>query len=271
MSGPIHDSTAQLSASLERQISAIPGFRWASEAELECSYAAYSSGNPEALCAEWARVAQPTRAQVDGFMGVAYARAGLAPRLLNATIFLDSVRAALRAGERMRAGLRPRVREMLETEFPYCQRRHEHVPSGSPASFEFPPLFAEFLSADDLDQVRARWQLVVCLNEVQQGCYTRFAARHLRLPELERHADREDALARNYLAHWSPRCTRALWRDTIHVLDALNAASFTFAREVLFPRAVGPRGWLDRRARAQRWELFVAGLDTPQWLLPRSC
>ena len=60
-------------------------------------------------------------------MGFAYARSSMAPRLLNATIFLDSVRAALRAGEQLRSTLAPRLEEVLATEFPYLERRHMHV------------------------------------------------------------------------------------------------------------------------------------------------
>ena len=264
----VYEASERFATSLPRELEAMPYFRWASDEECERSYAAYQRGNISELCREWAAVAQPTRAEMPGILRIGYAHTQSAPRLLNASIFLDSVRAALRAGEQMRAGLEPRLRAVLEREFPYLEHRHEHVPAGSSVPFEFPGVFANFLRAPDLDDSRARWQLAVGLNEVQQSTYTRYAAEHLGLPELVRHAQREEALAHNYFAHWSPRCTPQLWRETILVLDALNAASFGLVCEVLLPRLLGPRGWFSRQERAARWDSFVAGLDEPQWLMP---
>ena len=95
----------------------------------------------------------------------------------------------------------------------------------------FPDVFRDFLDLDDPDEVAARWQLVVCANEMQQAAYTRWTARAYRLPELLGHAAREEAMLANYMAHWTPACDQALWRQTIWVLDALNAAIFAWVTD----------------------------------------
>ena len=197
-------------------------------------------------------------------MAWAYAHAGKGPRMVNALVFLDSLRATLAAGERFRGRLSPSVHGIIHTEFPYLERRHEHVPAGDTPRFEFPDLFRDYIEWGDLDDTRARWQLAVSVNEVQQATYSDFAARLFRLPELHRHAERERELACNYLGHAAPRCTLDLWRETIHVLDALNAATFAFVCTKLLPRAMARAIGRDRRAQ---WRSFVANLDTPQHLL----
>ncbi|MFO7561789.1 MAG: hypothetical protein R6X02_04045 [Enhygromyxa sp.] len=267
MSGSrVHESVPDLERLLAR-LRRIPCFRVATDEEVERSFAAYQSGDFGRLCEVWAEVTQPTRAALPIGLRTAYAHAGKAPRMVNASVFLVSVRAVLRAGERFREDLSPAVREALHSEFPWLERRHEHIPAGYTPKFEFPRVFAEFVEHGDLDDSRARWQLAVGLNEVQQTCYSRFAAGLFRLPELRRHAARERELAINYFGHWAPRCTKELWRETLWVLDALNAATFELVLGLLVP-AFAPIGPLGVRARRAQWEAFVRALDTPQWLEP---
>jgi hypothetical protein len=267
----VFDASPDLESRLLPTLRAMPYFREATATEIERSFAAYERGDIEDLCRVWAEIAEPTRAELPAAMRWAYARAGLAPRLLNASVFLDSLRAVLGAGERFRARLSAKVQVALRCEFPYLERRHEHVPAGERPAFEFPAVFASHIECAErgsLDDSRARWQLAVGLNEVQQCSYSDFAAQLFRLPELRRHAARERELACNYFGHWSPRCTLELWRETIHVLDALNAATFEFVCTRLLPRAMAPTRAVGSRARRAQWREFVANLDTPQWLLP---
>jgi hypothetical protein len=265
----VFEAQPDLDTRLLPQLRAQPYFREASRAEIEGSFAAYVAGDPDALCRTWAEIAEPTRASMPAAFAWAYAHAGKAPRLVNATVFLDSLRATLAAGERFRGRLSPAVNDVVHTEFPYLERRHEHVPRDETATraaahFEFPDVFREYVESGDLDDARARWQLAVCLNEVQQACYSDFAAQLFRLPELHRHAERERELACNYLGHAAPRCTRDLWRETIYVLDALNAATFEFVCSELLPGSMAHV--ISGRRRAE-WRTFVANLDTPQQLL----
>ncbi|KIG15511.1 hypothetical protein DB30_05534 [Enhygromyxa salina] len=265
------EAIPDLDTRLVPQLRAMAYFREATPAEVERSFAAYEQGDPEQLCRVWAEVADPTRAALPPAMRFAYARAGLGPRLLNASVFLDSLRAVLEAGERFRGRLRGEVQAVLRSEFPYLERRHEHIPRGHDLSearaFEFPEVFASYVEHGSLDDSRARWQLAVGLNEVQQCSYSEFAAQLFRLPELRRHAARERELACNYFGHWAPRCTLELWRETILVLDALNAATFELVCTQLLPRAMAPSRLFDARSRRAQWREFVAKLDTPQWLL----
>jgi hypothetical protein len=258
------ESRPDLDATILPQLRALPYFREATRAEIDASFAAYVAGDPDELCRTWVHIAEPTRASMPAAFAWAYAHAGKAPRLINATVFLDSLCATLAAGERFRARLSPAVHHVMHAEFPWLEHRHEHVPRADTPSFEFPEVFREYIEWGDLDDSRARWQLAVCLNEVQQACYSDFAAQLFRLPELHRHAARERELARNYLGHAAPRCTIDLWRETIHVLDALNAATFEFVCSKLLPgamtRVIGTRA-------SARWRAFVANLDVPQQLL----
>jgi hypothetical protein len=263
----VFEAQPDLDTRLLPQLRTRPYFREAPRAEIEGSFAAYVAGDPEALCRTWARIAEPTRASMPAAFAWAYAHAGKAPRLVNATVFLDSLRATLAAGERFRSRLSPAVHEIIHTEFPYLEHRHQHVPDGQTPSFEFPEVFREYIEWGDLDDARARWQLAVCVNEVQQASYSDFAAELFRLPELHRHAARERELACNYLGHAAPRCTLDLWRETICVLDALNAATFEFVCSKLLPGSMAHA--ISGRRRSQ-WRTFVTNLDTPQQLLSPS-
>jgi hypothetical protein len=246
-------------------------FRLAPDEELRPVFAAYDElargrGTADAVCDAW-RALEPTRARLAGVYGALYQRADRTPRLFNGLIFLASLRAVLAAGLALRAGLRPEVRRALETEFPWLEHRHEHVPAGHTPAFRFPPTFAAFLESGSLDDARARWQLVCALNEVQQASYSAFAARRFDLPALLRHAERERALALNYLGHFAPRVTFALFRQAVLVLDGLNAAVFDLtcrgARTAMLGHALV--GMVTRRAE---WRAFEAGLEVPQRLLP---
>jgi hypothetical protein len=259
----IYQATPELAARLaamRRQ----PYFRTATAVEVDASFEAYESGDIERLITTWQRVAEPTRAELPAAMRWAYSQAGKGPGMVNALVFLVSIRAVLRAGEAFRETLAPAIHQAIHHEFPWLEHRHEHIPPGYTPSFEFPAVFREFLEWGDLDDSRARWQLAVALNEVQQCCYSEFAADLFRLPELRRHAARERSLAINYFAHWAPACTRDLWRETIHVLDALNAAVFELVCKPHGVFAYALQGVLTQRGQ---WRAFIAGLDTPQWLL----
>jgi hypothetical protein len=244
----------------------MPFFRMASDQEIDGSYEAYCRGDFAALCARWRELAQPTRADL-GPLVPFYDRAGWAPARANGLAFLATVRAVLRAGERLRARLSARTQAALAQEFPWLERRHEHVPAGWAPPFEFPDDFRLFIDAVGLDDARARWQLCAGMNEVQQQWYSRHAAERFGVPELARHGAREQALAVSYFAHWAPAATRALWRQVILILDALNAATF----DLVCNRAPGAiiryavTGMITRRAE---WRQFVAGLDREQWLMP---
>lgn len=270
-------SVAALIAAREREFDAAPGlgarlaalarqpyFRAASPSEVDESHAAYVRGDIPGLLDTWQRVAAPTRATMPSALRWAYAQAGRGPAMVNAMVFLITVRAVLRAGERFRDTLPPALREAIHTQFPWLEHRHEHIPEGFTPSFAFPTAFREFLEQGSLDEGLARWQLAVALNEVQQHAYSSFAALHFRLPELERHAARERAMALDYFRHWSPRCTRALWHETIAVLDSLNAAVFEL---VCRPHGVFAIAMRDALFGRREWAAFVRGLDEPHWRL----
>ncbi len=214
----------------------------------------------------WREVAQPTRAELPGFTGRAYARAGLAPRRVSAQAFLASVRAVLEAGRQFRAGLSPAVRRALESEFPWLENRHEHIPPGWTPPLQFPAEFSMFIDVPSLDQARARWQLIAAINEIQQAHYSSYAAGLFRLPELNAHAARERALAINYFGHWAPDATGALWRQCILILDGLNAAVFDMMCDKQRGSMVG-HSILGAVTSGDEWRAFVSGLDRPQRLL----
>lgn len=260
------DGERAFDAALLPRLRALPLYRLAGDEEIDRSYEAYRGGDFAALCDVWCRVAQPTRADLGGLTWL-YDRAGWAPARANGLTFLATVRAVLRAGERFRARLSARTQQALLTEFPWLERRHEHIPDGWTPPFEFPDELRLFIDALGLDDARVRWQLVCGLNEVQQQHYSRHAAERFGVPELALHAARERELAINYFSHWAPPATRELWRQCLLVLDGLNAATF----DLLCNRAPAAfiahamTGMVTRRAE---WRAFVAGLRRPQWLMP---
>lgn len=262
----VFEAHPELDGELLERLRAVPLFRRATDAEVDPSYDAYARGDIEGVLEAWRRTAEPSRVALPPALEATYRRSGLAPSAVNAVIFLSCLRAVLRAGERFRSTLSPAIRSAVRSEFPWLERRHEHVPDGFTPEFEFPDVFREFVEHGDLDDGRARWQLAVALNEVQQCAYSDFAAELFRLPALRRHAARERDLARNYFAHWSPRCTRDLWRETIYVLDALNAAVFDLLC-VRMPAVFVGRALYGALAQRDQWQRFVANLDTPQWLM----
>lgn len=257
---------------IEPGLRAIPFFRAPTDDEVDRSWSAYNDGDFGALCDVWCRVAEPTRASLGPFQPY-YDKAHLMPARANALVFLATVRAVLRAGERFRATLSPPVKRALETEFPWLERRHEHIPAGWTPPFVLPDELRRFIDvrgggdALALDEARVRWQLVAALNEVQQQHYSRHAATRFGVPELTRHAARERALALSYLGHWAPPASRELWRQCLYVLDGLNAATFDLLcnREVGAFIRFGTRGLV---TGGGEWRAFVAALERPQWLLP---
>ena len=262
------DGERTFEVDLQPRIAALPFFRLASDDEIDRSYAAYRAGDFERLCDEWCAVAQPTRADL-GPLTKYYDRAHLAPARANGLAFLATVRAVLRAGEKFRGKLSARTQEVLAKEFPWLERRHRHIPDGWTPPFKFPDEFRLFIDTLAVDDARVRWQLCAAINEVQQQHYSRHAAERFGVPELARHAARERELAINYFSHWAPNATRELWRQCILILDALNAATF----DLLCNRAAGAmvgRAMLGMVTRGAEWRAFVANLEKPQWLMPKS-
>jgi hypothetical protein len=261
------EGAAEFESDLLPRIREVPCFREPTREEIDESYAAYLTGDWDHLCDTWARVAEPTRATVPPHLQGFYDRAGMLPPIMNGLLFLASVRSALAAGVEARQRLRPEVVACITTEFPWLEHRHEHIPPGYTPPFEFPRPFTDFIDAEDLDDVRVRWQLTTAFNEVQQTVYSAHAAQRFRLPALERHAARERELAHNYFGHWAPACTRELWAQSIYVLDALNAAIFD-----LIVRARGFRlmanSLFGAAFRRGEWTAFERNLAVPQALVP---
>jgi hypothetical protein len=259
----VYDALGERDAHLVAALGTRPFFRPVTDEEVTRSYEAYGSGSPARLVEAWAQVAEPTRAALGAYRPF-YRRAHLLPQLWNGSSFIASLRAVLAAGRAFRATLRTQTQRALATEFPWLEHRHEHVPPGWTPPLAFPGELAGFLENGDLDDARARWQLIAALNEVQQSHYSSSLVTTFGLPELAEHAARERALALNYLAHWSPAATPALWRSCLIVLDALNAAVFemmcrTHARQMIVHSVLG---------RRTEWRAFVKGLKTPQRLVP---
>lgn len=263
---PRYDGAPDFDRALLPELWALPHFRLATAEEIDRSYAAYCAADFAALCDLWCAIAAPTRATL-GRLTFLYDRARFAPARANGLVFLATVRAVLRAGEALRAQLSPPARAALTTEFPWLERRHEHIPPGWTPPFHFPSLFGRFLEAGSLDDTRARWQLCCALNEVQQQHYSRHAAARFGVPALARHAARERELALNYFAHWAPPATRELWRQCLLVLDGLNAATFALLCQEA-PAAFVGRAALGLATRGGEWRAFLADLERPQWLLP---
>ncbi len=115
--------------------------------------------------------------------------------------------------------------------------------------------------------MRVRWQLAAGLNEVQQAHQSEDCARRFRLPALRLHAARERELAINYFGHFAPRVSRALFRECLFVLDALNAAVFSMLC-VERPGEMMRRSFAAAFTQRAQWRAFLDGLARPQWLLP---
>ena len=260
------DGERAFDAGLLPRLMAIPFYRLATDEEIDRSYEAYCTGDFERLCDVWCEVAQPTRAEL-GPLTRFYDRAGWAPARANGLAFLATVRAVLRAGEKFRARLSARTQAALGTEFPWLERRHQHIPDGWTPPFKFPDEFRLFIDALSVDDARVRWQLACGLNEVQQQHYSRHAAARFGVPELAAHGARERALAINYFSHWAPPATRELWRQCLLVLDGLNAATFDLLCNRA-PAAFIAHAMAGMVTRRGEWQAFVAGLKKPQWLMP---
>jgi len=263
------DGAAGFAERLEPALRALPMFRAPTDEEVRVVVDAYRARAWPRLLDGWRAVAQPTRAALGPTLSAFYDRAHLAPRAANAAAFLASIRAVLDAGVRFRAGLPDEVRAALEREFPWLEHRHEHVPPGWTPRFEFPPAFGVFIAPShgdgDLDDARARWQLVCTLNEVQQAWYSEHAAERFRLPELRRHAERERELALHYFQRWAPEASEPLLRQCLFVLDGLNASVFAMmCRER--PAEMIARSLWSALAHRDEWCRFVRGLDQPQRL-----
>lgn len=251
------------------QMEAMPFFQAPTEEEITAAYRAYQQNDPAQLVEVWRNVANPVRAKIEEKQRKLYEKSGSLPKAVMGRAFLLIVRAVLEAGKHFRAGLPAEVRTAMETEFPWLERRHEHIPAGYTPPLEFPAVFKEWLCSGSLDDARVRWQLATALNEVQQAAYSADAARVFGIEELKRHAERERAMAENYLAHWSPRVTKELFKQAIYVLDALNAAVFAMSFDQLGPMLT-LRAVMGVVSAPAEWTSFVQGLERPQWLLPIS-
>ena len=237
------------------------------EAEIDAVYEPYVRGDYERMCDAWKKTCAAQRAKLPPMLQRGYDRAGLLPRLANGYSFIVTMRSVLDAGIRFRAGLSRPLFRVLERDVPWLENRREHVPPGWSPRLDFPTEFALWLDVPDLEVARLRWQLVALFNEVQQHHQTEDCARRFRLPELSLQAARERELAINYSRHLAPPVTRALLREVLYILDALNAGVF----EML---CVAHAGEMVRRCLAaavtkrDEWRAFVDGLAKPQWLLP---
>jgi hypothetical protein len=262
----VFDGAPDFDARILPGLASLPFFRAPSDEEVRAVHEPYRARDFAQLIDAWRALAQPTRAALDGALRFAWDRAHLAPRRANAQAFLASLRAVVAAGVRFRETLSPRVRSALEREFPWLECRHEHVPSGWTPRLDFPAGFAQFIDCENLDEARARWQLVCALNEVQQAHASADAARRFRLPELERHAARERALALHYFSRWAPEASERLLRQCLTVLDGLNASVFAMlCRER--PAAMIVGSLVRSVTAAGEWRRFVAEMDRPQALL----
>jgi hypothetical protein len=261
------DGLNSFEARLGPELEALPFFRAPTEGEVQIVVDRYQARDFRGLVYDWCAIAEPTRATLGPALSAFYDRAHLAPRAANAQAFLASIRAVLAAGVRFRKTLPEKVRTALESEFPWLEHRHEHVPAGWTPHFDFPPSFATFVGAadGDLDDARARWQLVCALNEVQQTAYSSHAAERFRLPELRRHAARERELALHYFAKWAPEATDRLLRQCLWVLDGLNAAVFAMLCSERPAEMIGRSLW-GALARRDEWHRFVLAMDQPQRL-----
>jgi hypothetical protein len=260
------DGERSFDVGLLPRVQRIPFFRLATDEEIDGSLAAYEAGDFAALTDAWQKVAQPTRADL-GDLTRLYDRANLAPARANGLAFLATIRAVLTAGKKFRAKLSARTQQALHEDFPWLERRHEHVPEGFTPRFRFPDEFRLFVDALAVDDARARWQVCAALNEVQQAWYSQHAAERFGVPELEQHAQRERLYAVNYFSHWAPRVTRELWRQCIIMLDALNAATF----DMICNQQAGAiirHALMGIVTRRNEWNSFVEGLGMPPWTMP---
>lgn len=267
MSEPLWDADSDFDSpsGLSGRIRGLRCMRVPTEEEVQATWPHWRSGDVDALLRTWREVAEPIRATVPFPASVVHPRMGILPPRINGTVYLITVRAGLAAGVRFRDSLRPQARQVIATRFPWLEDRHQHIPDGPTPEVDFPDVFRAFIDVDDPEEVAARWQLAAAANEIQQAAFTRWTARAQRLPELVRHAEREEALARNYIGHWRPACTPALWRQTLWVLDALNAALFAWVVDEVAMWLM-LRGTWD--ACGDTWDRFVHAMDEPPPLVP---
>lgn len=261
----MHQAMADFDARVLSELRRNRFFRPAPPSEIESSFACY--GDVDRLLATWRDQADPTRAVLPEFNRAAFARAHLAPNLVNGLAFVVTTRAAIEAGKRFRRRLRPEVRRVLERDFPWLENRHQHVPEGWTPALEFPGAIDAFFNDTGVEDAKARWQLVASLNEVMAAASSRYLMKLLALPVLERQALREEALARNYFAHWSPPVSAELWRQCILVIDGINAAVFEAICDTQLKPILGYT-FFKAPLHGKDWKRFLAGLDQPQWLLP---
>lgn len=261
------EARLDFAAALLPSLRARPCFRAPTEHEIDASYAVYCGGDFARLCDVWRSEAQAQRAVLPPGLQRGYDHAGLLPSGVNAYSFLATMRAVLEAGVRFRAGLSAPTRAALHRDFPWLERRHEHIPPGWAPHFEFPPEFAAWIDVPELDEAKRRWQLAAGLNEVQQAHQSEDCARRFRLPALRLHAARERELAINYFGHSAPAVTRACFSECLYVLDALNAAVFSLLC-LEMPGQMARRSVLGALTHRAEWRAFEAGLARTQWLLP---
>ncbi|MSP62192.1 MAG: hypothetical protein EXR72_18040 [Myxococcales bacterium] len=255
-----HDGIPEFEQRLLPRLRAIPFFRLATEEEIDRSFAAYAAADFPLLIATWLAVAEPTRATLDGIPARIYRSPRLLPVAIRRVSFLSTLRAVLAAGRILfDEQLRPESARAIRGAFSWIERRHEHIPPGFAPAFRFPDAFVEFIDGGTVEEAKVRFQIVAALNEVQQHAYSLHFAEHFDLPEVAVHAEREREMALDYLGHFAPPSTRELWRQSIIVLDGLNAAVFAMAlrtHRVSFPAA---NLW-HAIFRGDEWRQFRHGL-----------
>ncbi len=261
------DADPAFAATWVPRMLASPCFRPPTPDEVQRSYAAYVQGDSQHLCEVWREHAQAVRAELPFPSSWTFPRLGWAPGSFNRASFLVMASAALTAGQRFRSALRPEVQATVETDFPWLEQRHVHLPAVPAPRIDFPDVMRAFIDAPTVEEAQVRWQLCTMINEVQQSAYSHHTAVMHHVPELARHAARESELAVHYMAAWSPPCTEALWEQTLWVLDAINAALFAWASGSHTPELVARSLW-QAASRGRDWQAFVRAMDTPQWLWP---
>src|SRR5438874_1525696 len=133
-------------------------FRLAPDSEIDLSYHAYR--DIDGLIDTWREHADPTRATLPDYNKSAFARAHLAPNLVNGLAFIVTTRTAIEAGKRFRQRFRPEVRQALERDFPWLENRHRHIPEGWAPQCDFPAAIDPFFNDTDVENAKVRWQLV---------------------------------------------------------------------------------------------------------------
>ena len=263
----MHDAMPDFDSRILTELQKNKFFRLAPESEIDAVWNAW--GDVDRMLAAWRENADPTRATLPSYNKSYFAKAHLAPNLVNGLAFIVTTRAAIEAGKRFRQRFRPEVRASLERDFPWLENRHQHIPEGWAPVCDFPPAIDPFFNDASVTDAKVRWQVVAAFNEVMAAASSRYMVKLFALPALERQAEREEALARNYFAHWTPQITRELFRQCILVIDGINAAIYEAVCVTQLKPILGYT-FFKAPLHTREWKKFLAALEEPQWLLPKA-